>query len=376
MITTVAIQGFQSIAKAQLFFGNFNCIVGSSDSGKSAFMRAVLAIVEARRGHDFITVGKDNANVLISFADGVTAAWRKTKTTGKYVLQKADGTKLEFTKYGASCPAEVTEVLQLGRVVIDDQVSFNPNFITQFDPLFLITERGSAAARILSTVTNANNLLLAVREANTRATRSQGELTIYERDLAELDRQAEQFDGLDDEGERLLVIGERIGAHLRQRVEAQKLVTTQGVISHKIDEIRRLRSDIVVLKHLLDLYERANVCLATAESLAELSKLYDSAIRSVRRLTKVQSEVERLRVSTQVLNKLDTLQNDFAALEQLKRTAAVLTLKQRVCVSVKTQVGEKLSELDNVNAALKEFTSCPLCDRPFTECNHELERVS
>ena len=178
MIQRVHIQGFQSLADVDLELGGFTVIQGKSNSGKSAFIRALRAVVTNAgnlrgTGGSFIHHGSKACVVTVERETG-KLVWRKTQTTTKY-----DVNGREFTT-GQDVPDEVAAFLKLGDIPLDKDTKVNVNIqgggrdTGQFEPPFLVVDKpGSYRAKVMALLTSANVLYAAQAVAKKKA-RSDG----------------------------------------------------------------------------------------------------------------------------------------------------------------------------------------------------------
>lgn len=168
MIKRVRISGFQSLSDIDISLGKFTVIQGRSNSGKSAFIRALRAVVSngsnlRGTGGSYITHGMPKASIEITQDDGVVR-WVKSPKKTTYELNGR-----VFTT-GQEVPEQVADFLQLGDLVVDhsNNLKVNVNFQGgargqgQFEPPFLVVDRaGSYLAKVLSLLTSANLLYAA-----------------------------------------------------------------------------------------------------------------------------------------------------------------------------------------------------------------------
>ena len=83
----INLENFQSISNAQLeFVTGINLIVGQSNSGKTAILRAINSVVSnPTRGKYFIKKGTKSSEVTIEF-EGSTISWKRTPTDINYEI--------------------------------------------------------------------------------------------------------------------------------------------------------------------------------------------------------------------------------------------------------------------------------------------------
>ena len=119
MLQRLDISNFQSHESTEIVFDpRLTVLVGSSDHGKTAVLRALCWIVRNRpRGSAFIRHGAAAAEARLE-ADGVVIIRRKDrKVLNEYIV---DGETL--VALGSDVPAQVTDRLRLGDINLADQL--------------------------------------------------------------------------------------------------------------------------------------------------------------------------------------------------------------------------------------------------------------
>lgn len=188
MITNVSVRNFQSLRAVDVELGRFTVIVGSSSSGKSAFIRAMRALVSNARGSDYVSRGSKSALVTARLGDDTTVSLERGEGIGKYQLRVGEGTET-FTKLAAAVPEQITRALQIQPVKDGQSI----NFAGQFDRPYLLTESGAEVARQLGDLTNVITILEAAREANRRRGGQAATLKIRRTDLEGLKARLPEF---------------------------------------------------------------------------------------------------------------------------------------------------------------------------------------
>ena len=137
MLKRLSIKNFQSHESTDLDFSTgVNVLVGSSDSGKSAALRALCWLATNRpRGTNFIRHGSDgDCQVDLETDTGVISRLR-SKTSNAYML---DGESLEAM--GAEVPKPIADLLNLADI----------NMSGQFDGHFLLADSPGAIAKAVN----------------------------------------------------------------------------------------------------------------------------------------------------------------------------------------------------------------------------------
>jgi exonuclease SbcC len=161
-IDRLAVRNFQSVESADLALGGFTVIVGPSNSGKSAVLRALKAVVRNVSSPAAVRVGKTAFTAQVTFG-ATDVSIERGKAQSTYRVSLPDETEEVFTKAGRTVPEEVQKIMGLP---LPDGPDIT--FSTQIDPPFLLAETGTTTAKILGDLTNVSRLHAAAREANRR----------------------------------------------------------------------------------------------------------------------------------------------------------------------------------------------------------------
>lgn len=159
----LTVTNFQSLANADIELGAFTVIVGPSNSGKSALLRALRAVVRNVNSPAAVRVGKKLFTSEVYF-DGKTVSIERGKSSSTYRIEMPDGSEEVYTKAGRDVPDDVQAILGLAKPDGTPDLVFT----SQIDPPFLLDETGSTAAKVLGDLTNVSKLHAAAREANRR----------------------------------------------------------------------------------------------------------------------------------------------------------------------------------------------------------------
>jgi exonuclease SbcC len=110
MLERIRLRNFQKHEALDVRFGpGITAIVGDSDTGKSAIIRALRWVAFNRpRGDSFVRDGESKASVKVRIG-GKTIERRKSRTVNAYLL---DGR--EMRSFGADVPESVADVVNLG----------------------------------------------------------------------------------------------------------------------------------------------------------------------------------------------------------------------------------------------------------------------
>lgn len=138
----VTIENFQSIAKLELFVKGMTVLVGNSDVGKSAVVRAIASVFLNPVGQWRIRKGANKCSVGIELSDGRFILWEKGKTSAYSVMPA----NVNYIKMGREVPKEVSSLVcywDVGQEKVMVQIQ------NQFDVGFLLFGNRNESARKL-----------------------------------------------------------------------------------------------------------------------------------------------------------------------------------------------------------------------------------
>ena len=167
----VKVQDFQSLADVDIELGRLSVIVGRSNAGKSAFVRAVEAALFNRAGGDFVRQGAKAAVVRLQFGD-TWLTWEKPAKGGAtYSMDRQ-----VMTRVGREMA--MIEELTGVREIQAEGVRARLAFAGQFEEPMLLAGTSGQAAKLLARVSKLDVLVTAqvlARRDMDRARRSAGD---------------------------------------------------------------------------------------------------------------------------------------------------------------------------------------------------------
>lgn len=272
MLDRVEIRNFQSIRKANLDFAKLNVILGNSDSGKSAVLRAVKLVAFNTSSSGFVTEGEKKSEVVLHF-DNAIVGIERGPSLSNYTL-----TGERFTKAGKDVPDRVGKVL--GFQSYDGKSGLH--FAGQFEPPFLIMEAGTRVAQVLGDLTGISTLYEAVREANRRRLDANNKRKIRVVDMEGLSDKVRTFQDLP--------------ARIKEIEQVELQFKEASLLNQKIE---RLRDTIEVGEIAHQALERARASVPTE---VDWSLLEDAERK--------QSQIEELQVLLDVAGVLQQKQEE------------------------------------------------------------------
>lgn len=308
----VAVSNFQSLANTSIEAEGLTVIVGRSNLGKSALVRAVSAALFNRPGDSFVRLGTDTARVQLDDAPRLSrVTWEKGGGRNQFEVNG-----VLYDKVGSTAPP--TLVTAGYRDVLIGKETIRPQVADQFDGLFLLDRSGGFVSDVLSLVSHLGVLLRADRSCGLDLKREKGLLGVRTEDLKREERKLDALRPIADLHARLQLLDADM-----QRAKA---------LEARVTEVRRL------------LGRRPGLAALLANPLPDL-------------VTHPMAEVEHWR--EQVANLAALIAERSAASQQVYRAqAAARSTKQEV------EIAE--AALVEARASMK---ICPVCDRPMGVAN-------
>ena len=201
----IEIRRFQSIEHVTLRVTGFSALVGRSNIGKSAVIRAVQSALGDPPSADYIRhdgtcarrVGAKKCKCVASVhikMPGFDLLWKKGDGVNCYKFND-----IEYNSVGQGTPDFLPGFLP---VKVGDRKAML-QVADQFYPMFLLDKSGGAVADLLSDVANLDRINVASRFADKDLKEATSTLKLRQRDVSALSAELAGYDGLDKAVERV-----------------------------------------------------------------------------------------------------------------------------------------------------------------------------
>jgi exonuclease SbcC len=273
VIDRLVLENFQSWESLDLPLSSIVVIVGETDQGKSALMRALDAVLyNGLEGTSFVRRGAKVAAVELH-TDGHAVRLEKGVGVNRYLV---DGKV--YDKIARTVPGAVQDVLHVREIVFDDDTTLTLQFQPQMDAPFLLADQGVKATRLLGSVTKVATLYQAARTTTTKKKGAMASVQALAGVLTQAEARVASYDYLDTIQEDMVLL---------------------QVVQDKLDQVRAERQRLVELTNRMHEAERQLGELAEERNrlLGILAKLDRLDILLLRR--------DHLRASQEALQGLD-----------------------------------------------------------------------
>jgi len=322
------VQDFQSIRHASMTVSGFAAIVGKSNIGKSAIVRAAQYALTGEVGTDFVRHGpkcerkvkgtkecKCFSKVRI-LTSQVEVTWEKGDSVNRYTVVR-DGSKPEvYDGLKRGTPDFLKPAFQLVKVGSGNELIQIPD---QFEPIFLLNQSGVAVADVLSDVARLDAINKAMGEANKDRRDATAKAKVREGDVKSLKASLTQYDGLDD-----VPVDALVGTLKSLETKKKK----QDQVGGFLDRLGSLALTLVSLDTTLKPALPDNDLLCSArDQLVKASRFWDSlsekvpVIRALMEVTKVEVPDENpVRPCSDLLVQVESFLKSLDSVEQAHKS--------------------------------------------------------
>ncbi|MGO1527168.1 MAG: AAA family ATPase [Senegalia sp. (in: firmicutes)] len=150
-ITNVEINNFQSHKNTNIDFVNgLNVIVGPSDQGKTAIIRAIKWVLyNDPMGTFFIRHKEKEASVILTFNTGEKVQRLRSNTKNLYIYIDKDNNEEIYEGFGHNVPVDIIEKINIRKIFLDSKESNSINIGEQLEGPFLLSEKNSTRANAI-----------------------------------------------------------------------------------------------------------------------------------------------------------------------------------------------------------------------------------
>jgi len=349
----IEVKGFQSAEDIKFVIDGFTAIVGRSNIGKSALVRALKCALTNAEGVSFVRHGPDCARTLRGaktckcFAsvhivtEGFDLLWEKGDAVNRYIFNEA-----LYDHPGKGLP-EFLASSGLSPVKVGDDASCI-QISDQFYPIFLLNKSGGIVAETISDVSKLTRVNKATKLVEKDRRDIQSTKKVREADVDKLRIRLCAYEGLDAALQRAVEVESQFGVieAKESRLEAIKgyiskiqtlglkirgLTSVVSVVVPETDTIEQLSPKVEQLSRFADEYGRRSLDVANLEwveglEVPEAEPLSESGVR-LEQLSRFADEYDRRSVAVANLQWVDmisvpdlgTLSESGVRLEQLSK---------------------------------------------------------
>ena len=355
MIRKLEIENFQSHEKSILEFDEgVNVIVGSSDSGKTAIIRALRWIVWNRPSGEAIRSYWGGTTSVSVTADEGTVVRAKDKVDS-YHIHYPDSSVQDFKAIGTSVPEEVSGLLNISEV----------NLQGQLDSPFLLSDSPGQVALHFNKIAHLDVIDKAISNINSSIRELKGKIKHYTEDVQEQQNHLKLFDNLPKYETEVEVL---------EQMESQLFSAHQGVgkLKSYISRIDQIDDKIEYEEYLPSLEQDVDKLIGQSEEITRLKNQINSLTEELNQITEIDDEIDSYVDIDAVLKQIDVclVKNQELGALQAERSNLKAVIRGITDLGVIVQESsETIIQLEKqFNDAMGDI--CPLCNQPIK--NHKL----
>jgi len=288
MIKSINLMNFQSHKNTKLkFHKGVNVIVGPSDSGKTAILRALNWVRTNRpSGEAYRSLWGGDTTVQLEIGKGKFISRERWKNENRYTMVLG-GNHLaigEFKAMGQSVPEEVSKRLNMDNINIQNQL----------DAPFLLSNSPPEVCRILNRIASIDSIDLSIKNINSHYRKTKQELERIESWEIELKKQLKIFDPVASM-DRILLKAEK------REKKINKLKDKESILRNIIYTLKNLKDVDKKITKLVEFELKFNRILKLKDKLSEKEYFYhkckylcDEIIETDRAINNLEKETAKL----------------------------------------------------------------------------------
>ena len=350
MIKSLSIQNFQSHENSTIEFSTgVNIIVGNSDSGKTAIIRALRWIIWNRPSGDAIRSNWGNGtSVKLVTEEG--NIFRSKDKHDTYIFTTNEKKSIEFKAFGTSVPEEINRFLNINEI----------NVQSQLDAPFLLSETPGAVASHFNKVAKLDKIDTATQNINSWIRELTSDIKYEEGQEKSLQEEVKKFEYLEKFEIDIEVLEE-------QEKQFRQLCNSKDKLETILNSYQINGETILEYQETIELEKPVNSILNLYNERAELD------LKEVK-LDKLVSQLKELQTEIYEQNELILLEKPVNSILNLYNEKKEAELQHEKLFKAITQLNNIKMRLENTNEkyntlkdefeeAMPAGSVCPLCNQ-------------
>jgi exonuclease SbcC len=292
MIKKLILNNFQSHKHTELDFSEgVNAIIGRSDVGKSAIMRALLWVIRNRPSGDAFRSHWGGDTVVEIMTETHIIRRIKGNTRNAYEIEEIGGTVAGYEAMGKGVPDEVIALLNVSDV----------NLSSQHDGPFLLADAPGDIAKTLNQAVNLTVIDKATSNIRKRLQNANTDLKSFQQDVETFAEELKDFDFIPKLEEDLQYAEELqlVARNARAEMAAlRSLISSISESQEKIEQFSKLSDLMPLMEQIEELDEEVSELYTKGEKMGELSEHILNNIKRIKyeqdKLTELTAEFEKL----------------------------------------------------------------------------------
>lgn len=366
-IKKMTIENFQSHTNTELeFTPGLNVIVGPSDQGKSAIIRALKWVLfNEPRGMEFITQGASTVRVFLEISNGYKVIRERSSSKNRYVLVQPDETTSVYEGFGNDVPEEIINAHGISKVVIDTDSDVSLNLGEQLEGPFLISQTGAVRAKAIGRLTGVHVIDKAIRDCISDVKKENQTESRCRREIEDVENKLKSY-------EELETLNKSIKQREKSLSELESLLEKLNKLKRRQEMLKEANINIDKSKCFLDKLEKVNEAELNLYKLSEKKMLWERLIKLKKNYKFVESELKKqediiknthnIAVLNENISKLDDNINIKTKLDNLRKS--YIEINKSIDdgnIYIKKVSEETAKYIQSYETELRKISKCPIC---------------
>lgn len=347
MIKSVQIQNFQSHKSTELQFDpGVNVIIGSSDSGKSAILRAMLwAIFNRPSGESFKSYWGGDTSVDIELED--KSIFREKGKENLYIVF-GNNINTPFKAFGTSVPEEIESLLNISDI----------NVQRQMDAPFLLSSTPGEVGRILNQAVRLDIIDRAQSNIKSTLKQEKNSLSNTQNTIEDKQEELKKYKWL-PKAEGCIIKLETVASQISQ------MASLTADLSRVIDDINTIDSSMKETSLILAYSQEVSNLINLDNNINIQTDLWNNINDIVQAIITDKKEIKSLskliKAESQI-NRMIGIQQNYIALkserDSLNNIICDITHNNEMAIAAQNNMNKRLQEFE---IAMPD--TCPLCSQ-------------
>lgn len=343
-IKKVELHNFQSHEYTEMEFDRgLNVILGNSDVGKTAILRAIKwALYNEPKGDYFIRQGEKDVSCKVTFSNGVIVERLKTPSKNSYFLVDASGNEMRFEGFGIDVPKEITDVTNMYKVPLDNSNNKTIlNIAEQLDGPFLLNEQASLRASAIGRLIGVNYVDDALRTVVRDNKRTNQEIVELIKNRDDLKEQLDGFSYIKEYKEKYDKI-----TNIRNKIK--KSEDKLELCSKLKENFYKNKCELEEISALLEKFKNLNTVEIIIPNLESFILKKDNFENYLNKIIKTNNEINLIINNLEKLKHLDEISLKASQISEYKNNLSIYE-------NLDNKYKKNLKELSDVKDDLKNY---------------------
>ena len=364
MIKSISIKNFESHEDTTIRFGDgMNLIVGLSNSGKSAIIRALACVVNNRWDKSMVRTGYEFCRVKVETDKGWVECERGEKVN-RWKCQELNGEVQEYKNVGSTVPELATKILGMGERERGADIKELPNFQFQLEKHYMLSEidgkkaTSNMIARMMDNAIGLGGMEDLIKAISTDLSKDRKWLSEKQQEINELKNHIQDeaiFDKKSKLVQELVELGNSLQTSEGALAKASALLSEYENCSEKLSQAQKsigclnacdlIEPEYLLLKRNGQKLEQVKKCASIQSKFNELVKILGIDVEI---LCNTAQELSKRAKAIELCGKAAALE------EELKNNQSLISLDWPALSGQCDKVSGNAVKLNSANEAIKK----------------------